>query len=71
MPACGGASSEELMGVFEIYRESILAAASRKFDKGDMRPRITARILETDLRETPGCQRNPRTSTAQCMRLSM
>ena len=35
------ASSEELMGVFEIYKETILAIASRKFDRGDLRPRIT------------------------------
>ena len=40
------ASSEELMGVFEIYRETILAIASRKFDKGDLRPRITDRDIE-------------------------
>lgn len=40
------ASSEELMGVFEIYKETILAIASRKFDKGEMRPRITDKDIE-------------------------
>lgn len=40
------ANSEELMGVFEIYKETILAIASRKFDKGDMRPRITDNDIE-------------------------
>ena len=40
-------SSEELMGVFEIYKETILAIASRKFDKGDMRPRITDKDVES------------------------
>jgi hypothetical protein len=50
MPTCGGASSEELMGVFEIYRETILAVASRKFDQGDMRPRITGK----DIGDKPG-----------------
>lgn len=35
------ANGEELMGVFEIYKDAILAVASRKFDNGDMRPRIT------------------------------
>ena len=39
------ASSEELMGVFEIYRDTILTIASRKFDKGEMRPRITDKDL--------------------------
>ena len=40
------ASGEELMGVFEIYRETILAIASHKFDKGDMRPQITDKDIE-------------------------
>jgi hypothetical protein len=40
------ASSEQLMGVFEIYKETILAIASSKFDQGDMRPRITDRDFE-------------------------
>lgn len=40
------ASSEELMGVFEIHKDSILAIASRKFDKGDLRPRITEKDVE-------------------------
>jgi hypothetical protein len=40
------ASGEELMGVFEIYREAILAIASCKFDKGDMHPRITDKDIE-------------------------
>jgi hypothetical protein len=34
------------MGVFEIYRETILAIASRKFDRGEMRPRITDKDIE-------------------------
>jgi hypothetical protein len=40
------ANGEELMGLFEIYKETILAIASRKFDKGDMRPRITGKDIE-------------------------
>ena len=40
------ANGDELMGVFEIYKETILAIASRKFDKGDMRPRITDKDIE-------------------------
>ena len=40
------ASSEELMGVFEIYKDTILAIASRKFDKGDLRPRVTGRDIK-------------------------
>ena len=43
------ASSEELMGVFEIHKDAILAIASRKFDKGDMRPRITDKDVEIRL----------------------
>jgi hypothetical protein len=39
------ANSEELMGVFEIYRDTILAIASRKFDNGELRPRITDRDI--------------------------
>lgn len=41
------ATSEELMGVFEIYKETILTIASKKFDMGEMRPRITDKDLET------------------------
>jgi hypothetical protein len=41
------ASSEELMGVFEIYRDTILSIASSKFDRGDIRPRVTDKDLET------------------------
>jgi hypothetical protein len=40
------ATSEELIRVFEIYRETILAIASRKFDRGDLRPCITDRDIE-------------------------
>ena len=40
------ASSEELMGVFEIYKDTILAIASLKFDKGDARPRVTEKDVE-------------------------
>jgi hypothetical protein len=40
------ASSEELMGVFEIYKDTILAAASLKFKGGDLRPRITYQAVE-------------------------
>jgi len=39
------ATGEELMGVFEIYKDTILTIASRKFDDGDMRPRITDKDL--------------------------
>lgn len=41
------ANGEELMGVFEIYKDTILAIASRKFDKGEMCPRITDKDVET------------------------
>jgi hypothetical protein len=41
------ADGDELMGVFEVYRETILAIASRKFDKGDLRPRITDKDIES------------------------
>ncbi len=41
------ASGEELMGVFEIHKDTILAIASRKFDRGDMRPRITDKDVES------------------------
>ena len=41
------ASSEELMGVFEIYKDTILAIASRKFDKGDLRPRVTDKDIQS------------------------
>ena len=40
------ATSDELMGVFEIYKDTILAIASGKFDQGDMRPRITNKDLD-------------------------
>ena len=40
------AGDDELMGVFEIYKETILAIASRKFDTGEMRPRITDKDVE-------------------------
>ena len=35
------ASTEELMGVFELHREAILEVAFRKFDAGHYRPRVT------------------------------
>jgi hypothetical protein len=41
------ASGEQLMGVFEIYKDTILAIASRKFDKGETCPRITDKDVET------------------------
>lgn len=37
---------EELMGVFEIYKEMIFQVASAKFDEGAYRPRITSHDLE-------------------------
>ena len=46
MGAMPDASSEELMGVFEIYKDTILAIAYRKFDKGDMRPRVTDKDIQ-------------------------
>ncbi len=38
------------MGVFEIYRDTILAIASRKFDRSDLRPRVTDKDVEEGTR---------------------
>jgi len=35
------ASFGELMGIFEVYKDQILAVASAKFDAGDHRPCVT------------------------------
>ena len=43
--AVGGlpdASFDELMGIFEIHKDQILAVASAKYDAGDHRPCVTA-----------------------------
>lgn len=47
------ANGDELMGVFEIYKDTILAIASRKFDKGDLRPRITDKDIKIGLLKVP------------------
>ncbi len=36
-----GASNEEFKEVFEIYKDTVLAIASRKFGNGELRPCIT------------------------------
>jgi hypothetical protein len=36
------ASFGELMGIFEIYKDQILAVASAKYDAGEHRPCVTA-----------------------------
>ena len=35
------ATFNELIGIFEIHKERILAAASAKFDAGEHRPQVT------------------------------
>jgi hypothetical protein len=40
------ATPDELMGVFEIHKETIFQVASAKFDEGAHRPRITSGDLE-------------------------
>jgi hypothetical protein len=37
-----GASPAELMDAFERYKEAIFEVASRKFDEGETRPRVSA-----------------------------
>ena len=48
------ASLNELIGVFEIHKERILAVASAKFDAGSHRPLVTA--------DDPCCRRGVKAS---------